>query len=231
MASTILLLLLTALFAYLGMWQTSRGAEKFELEQQFEHAGVQTLEQALESGNRFSHIELTGHFDQQRHVLLDNQMFRGRAGVHVFTPFTTSNGITILVNRGWLPLAADRSVMPDITTPAHLISISGIFNEPPKPGRMLGPADSLSASQWPQLVTYLNMTDIADALSLEIPTSLIQLSTASEGGFGDREWKAVFLSSDKHKAYAFQWYALATACIFLWVFLGFRKTNRSKTWP
>ena len=59
---------------------------------------------------------------------------------------------------------------------------------------------------------------------------ILRLDEKEEYGF-IRVLPALNLKSDMNSGYAFQWYALTTACIFLWVFLSFSKTDRSKTWP
>ncbi len=135
--------------------------EKKTIEQQHQVAGTLSLEKAIAQDSRFSQIEVSGHYDSRRHILLDNQIWQGRAGVYVFTPFYTVEGSAILVNRGWLPLAPDRKTMPEIPTPQHEIVLKGILNTLPVPGRILGSADQLEQEQWPQLVTYLNLPDIS----------------------------------------------------------------------
>jgi len=229
-AGTVVLFLLAAFFVNLGMWQSRRGGEKLELENQFQTAEFLPLATALALDNRFARIEVTGHYENKRHILLDNQVWHGRAGVHVFSAFTTLEGDTILVNRGWLPLNAERNSLPEIPTPEELSTVEGILNIAPQPGRILGPADKLSADQWPQLVTYLNIADISKALDTPMPERVLQLSASAPAGFEGRDWKPVFLSSDRHKAYAFQWYALALTSIVLWAFGGYRKTTDKNQW-
>jgi surfeit locus 1 family protein len=225
---TLVLFLLAILFATLGMWQSKRGAEKVEIEQQFENAGVLQLEEAMANRSRFSRIDVSGHYDTSRHILLDNQVWQGRAGIHVFTPFYTVEGTTIMVNRGWLPLSADRKVMPDIPTPQHETALRGILNIFPVPGRTLGPADELQTDKWPQLVTYLDRADISVSLESPLAEWIVQLSKSEQAGFGDRDWKPVFLTSSKHRGYAFQWYSLAGICIVLWIFNSFRTERGSE---
>ena len=225
--STIVLALLAALFASLGMWQTSRSAEKFELEHQFSSAAIMPLTEAIKQDRRFAKISTSGKYDSERHILLDNQILQGQPGVHVFTPFYTEDGITILVNRGWLALGADRSVLPDVPTLDLSLAISGRLNTFPVPGRLLGDADKLQNDQWPQLVTYLNQADIARALGTTIVPWVVQLAAEDESGFKGRDWQPVYLTSDKHTAYAFQWYALAFVTLVLWVFGGIRRAKGS----
>lgn len=218
--------LLATLFVNLGLWQTKRGAEKTQIELLHQVADHISFENALAGERRFAHIEVSGHYDPVRHVLLDNQMWNGHAGVHVFTPFHTLSGTTILVNRGWLPLAANRLSMPDVPTPEHETVLRGMLNIVPVPGRMLGDADKMQQDQWPQLVTYLNLEDISKSLEQPLANWIIQLAASEQSGFDGRDWKPVFLTSRKHKGYAFQWYALAVISIVLWMFSSFRVTRK-----
>lgn len=221
--ATVALTLLAILFASLGTWQSRRAVEKEALETRYDQAPSLPLQTALATDSRFARIEARGHYDSQRHVLLDNQVWQGRGGVHVFTPFVTSGGIAILVNRGWLPLPPDRQDLPGVPTPANEVTVNGILNDFPVPGRMVGAADTLETDRWPQLVTYMGHADIARTLDLPLEERIIQLSMDAEYGFEDRDWKPVFLSAERHRAYAFQWYALLAASIILWILTSFRK--------
>jgi cytochrome oxidase assembly protein ShyY1 len=223
-----LMLLFVVLFASLGTWQTRRAAEKEALELEYQQAPLMSLKTAIAEQKRFSRVNITGHFDTERHLLLDNQVLRGRTGVFVFTPFYSQSGLVILVNRGWLPLPADRSSLPEIDTPAGEVSIDGILNTPPVPGKILGEADRLAKDSWPQLVTYLNIDDLSGALEQPIEAWVIQLSKADAAGFEGREWKAVYLSADRHGAYAFQWFALTLVTIIMWLYLGFKYATGSR---
>ncbi len=223
--ATLALFLLACLFATLGTWQEKRALEKMAIEQQHETARPLPLESAIAGNRRFSSIDVSGHYDTHRHILLDNQILQGRAGVHVFTPFFTTRGMALLVNRGWLPLAPDRKALPEIPTPQHEVVLRGMLNTLPVPGRILGSTDQLGQEQWPQLVTYLNLGDISASLGIPLENWVIQLSESEPDGFDGREWKPVFLSSARHRGYAFQWFALVAACIVMWVILGFRKPS------
>ena len=220
-----MLAFLAILFAFLGIWQTNRSAEKFDLEHRFSTAAIMPLSDALEQEHRFARVTARGKFDQQRHLLLDNQMYRGQPGVHVYTPFYTQDHATLLVNRGWLPMSSDRKTLPAIQTPDKEVSVTGRLNTFPVPGRILGNADNLQNNQWPQLVTYLQPMDIAEAIGTDMLPWVIQLAPEDVSGFEDRNWKPVYLSSQKHSAYAFQWYAMVLITIVLWVAGGIRRAK------
>jgi surfeit locus 1 family protein len=221
---TLVFIVLVCIFTILGTWQLKRASEKNALEQQHQVATALALETAIEQNSRFARVNVRGHYDPVRHILLDNQIWQGRAGVYVFTPFYSLSGSVILVNRGWLPLGAERKMMPEIPTPEQEIILKGMLNNIPVPGRILGTADNLKQDQWPQLVTYLNLSDISESLNTPLENWVVQLSKQELGGFDGREWKPVFLSSDRHNGYAFQWFALVAASIIMWLYLGIRKT-------
>jgi len=199
---TLLLLALALLFARLGWWQLERKTEKQLL---FEQFGAY------------------GHYDPSRHVLLDNKIFNGRAGVHVLTPFTLDNGAGILVNRGWLPLPPDRRSLPAVKTDDSLRTINGILNKPSTGGPRIGEPDVLVVDRWPQLVTYLDLDSVSVALNTPLEPWLLQLEPEDESGFAGRQWQAAVMGPEVHGAYALQWFSLAAAALIIWITLGIRK--------
>lgn len=225
---SLVLLLFTLLFITLGTWQTKRAAEKESLEQQYQLAPDMSLKTAIERQQRFSRISVNGRYDSERHFLLDNQIRQGRVGVFVFTPFYSDEGNVILVNRGWLPLSPDRNILPAIDTPSDELTIRGILNHLPVPGKVLGSADKLDKNRWPQLITYMNLPDLSESLGQTLDNWVIQLSKEEPTGFEGREWKAVYLGPDRHRAYAFQWFALTAASIIMLFYLGFRNSSGTK---
>jgi surfeit locus 1 family protein len=226
--STIFLFALAALFAGLGNWQLERKAEKEALFEQFDNAPALGIGRALERNERFARIEAWGRFDTQRHLLLDNRMFRGRAGVHVLTPFILGDGQVILVNRGWLPLPPDRSYLPEVPTDGAARTIRGRLNGVRSEGPRLGPPDRLDPDRWPQLVTYLDPEPLSELYDTPLPPWLIQLDADEDEGFEDRQWKAAVMPASTHGAYAVQWFALAAAAIVIWLTLGYRAGGRRK---
>ena len=214
---------------WLGNWQLERKKEKQILFDRFENAPMLSIEQALKQDKRFSRVQAYGHFDNTRHILLDNKIFNGRAGVHVLTPFILKSGVTILVNRGWLPLPPDRRYLPLVPTDHSLRTINGILKKPTTDGPRLGKPDELDPDRWPQLVTYLELETISDALSTSLAPWLLQLDPADPGGFEDRQWKAAVMGPEVHAAYAFQWFALALATMIIWLTLGVRRAQQQQS--
>lgn len=225
---TVALFLFSLFFAMMGAWQSQRAAEKEILEEQYQQAPDLPLKTAIAQQRRFSRVSVSGHYDTERHFLLDNQTWQGRAGVFVFSPFYSNSGNVILVNRGWLPISPDRKSLPEIDTPDGETAISGILNTLPVPGKVLGSADILGKDHWPQLVTYMNLPDLSASLDQPLENWVIQLSKSNPEGFEGREWKAVYLTPGRHRAYAFQWFALTAASIIMWLYIGFKHPSGTK---
>jgi surfeit locus 1 family protein len=225
---TVLLFLLAAAFARLGAWQLERMAQKEALFARFDAAPELPLGEAIRADARFARVHAWGRFDTKRHLLLDNRIHQGRAGVHVLTPFITEDGRTVLVNRGWLPLAPDRRVLPEVPTDGAPRAISGRLNRLQSTGPRLGSADVLRPDSWPQLVTWLDHDPIERALGADLETWLVQLDAAQPDGFAGRDWKPATMPPATHGAYALQWFSLAAAAVIIWLLLGLRRGKATR---
>ena len=106
----------------LGIWQLGRSEEKrIFLEQQEQglaSSEIIQLSTAIEDNVdalRYKKVQAAGHYDQAHQFLIDNQISAGKAGYFVLTPFVLQGEAkAVLVNRGWVPLNQDRSVLPDV---------------------------------------------------------------------------------------------------------------------
>jgi len=225
---TLALLAIGILFARLGFWQLDREQEKQLLFEQFENAPMMTIEQALKHVEGIFRVEAYGHFDEYRHVLVDNRIFNGVAGVHVLTPFYLNSGKVILVNRGWLRLQPDRRRLPRVTTEQVSRIISGILKKPSMDGHRLGDPDVLTADDWPQLVTYLDLDSISAALEIMVEPWLLQLDPEDSAGFEGRQWKAAVMGPEVHRAYALQWFSLMVATFIIWLSLSVRRGQQGR---
>lgn len=220
---SLILITLAAVFLRLGLWQLDRKAGKDALFERFESAPAMTLEAALEGGTEFARVEALGRYDPERHLLLDNRIWNGRAGVHALTPFRLGDGRLLLVNRGWLPLPADRSRLPDVPTEPAPLTIHGRLVPPPAAGPRLGEPDVLSGDRWPQLATYFDLAAISAALAEPLEPWIVQLDADEASGFGDRQWTPAVMEPSVHGAYAVQWLALCAAALAIWIVLGLRR--------
>ena len=220
---TLLLFVLALIFGRLGLWQMERKAVKEELFERFENAPVLSINQAIAREERYAKVEAYGRYDTTRHILLDNKIHDGRAGVQVLTPFTLSDGTSLLVNRGWLPMPPDRRSLPAVPTDDTPRTIKGRLNRLPTDGPRVGDVDILVTDRWPQLVTYLDLSPAAAALGKPLAPWLVQLDASDSSGFDGRQWKAAMMEPAVHGAYAFQWFSLMAAVVGIWIVLGVRR--------
>jgi len=172
------LLPLACITAWLGFWQLERMTEKQELVDRFENAPEMELGEAIAGSRQFAHVKASGYYELKWSLLLDNKTLDGKVGVHVLTLFYPEQGDAILVNRGWLPLAPDRRSLPDFSTPSHPVTINGILNVPLEDGIRLGDSQPPEILRGPQLVTYLEMDEIAPLINRELLPWMILLDTS-----------------------------------------------------
>jgi cytochrome oxidase assembly protein ShyY1 len=226
----ILALLAIALFVRLGWWQSQRAVEK--------QAALDAVAQVLAERKpvplaraadpkRVRDYDWSagrGRFDARGPLWLDNQQRDGRAGVHAYRVFLPEGAPPLLVDLGWLPLPGNR-VMPAIALPRDVVEVRGLLAPPPSPGLRLGAGIARQGDGW--VLTRIETGAIARELKL--PASLaprvLRLDPALPLGYPrDLQLLANTLPPERHRGYALQWFALATAVLVTALILTFRKT-------
>lgn len=225
-ARSLLLLSLAALSAWLGFWQLERMHSKQELIEQFQNAPEMELSRAIEEDNSYSRVRLSGQYDPAWQFFIDNKILDGKVGVHVLSLFQTDYSDPVLVNRGWLPVPADRRSLPEAPVPKGQVVITGLFARPNEDGIRLGETPAIKASSQPILLTYLDMSAIAAAVDPGLLPQVILLDPDDDTGFFGREWQPAVILPPQHKAYAVQWFALALAITIVWITLSYRSARK-----
>jgi surfeit locus 1 family protein len=224
----ILFIGLLALLIRLGFWQLDRAEVKRELlqlEQQKQQMQQVPLLQLLtdEQDLRYRKVQLRGYYDSTRQFLIDNQIYLGKVGYFVMTPFILNDGQIVLVNRGWLPMQQDRQ-LPNISLPLVTTeqSIIGVINNFPEVGLVLQGADEPSKG-WPSVVQIVNTQKISQKLNHAILDFQVQLLPDQEQGY-TRDWQiSIKMPPEKHMAYAVQWFALAITLTLLILWISCKK--------
>lgn len=197
----------------LGFWQMQRATEKQTLsEQQESRAGGQRLKwEQWSRVERFSPVELSGEFDPQIMWLLDNQIHGGHFGYGVYSPFC-GEGRCVLVDRGWMPGSLDRSILPDVETPAGMVRIQGVVDQWPE-GALVD--ENEPGTAWPRRIQRLFVPEV-QAINDRIEARWVVRLDASRPGSLTRIWNPVVMGPAKHRGYAVQWFAMAAAWSVLW---------------
>lgn len=224
----VLALVAMTVFCLLGYWQLQRMQQKQALLQAQAVAAAQpptTLSRALAAAGPVHGIVDHGRFLSGL-VLLDNQMREGRAGVKVYRPFRSDDGVVLLVDLGWRPLPADRA-LPDVAPPPSPIAIRGLLAPAPAPGLALGPAVTAAGPQrW--LASRLQADALAPVLGLpKLPTRVLRLDPAlSFGDKRDLDLLPNTLPPQRHLGYAVQWFGLALTVLVVALVLEWRRRRQ-----
>lgn len=225
--STIVTIFAIAVFLKLGFWQLSRAEEKdnrFSLIEYYAQQPPVIIPESLVklSDYLYRRVEVDGYFDSERSIFLDNKIHQGIAGYHVLTPLRLANSsIDILVNRGWVAVGNDRSVLPNIRTPKGLVHILGIVVSPSIKTLSLSD-DDIKGNVWQNfdLDTYQGMT----GLTLQ-PLLLLQQNDVTDDGL-IRQWGNPDSGSSRNTGYALQWFSFAAMTFIIYIVLNVkRKSN------
>ncbi len=212
-----------ALTLSLGNWQSRRAEEKLVLGRDLDAAGRRAV-LALPPGPVNAHeyelarISARGEYSARHTILLDNKVLRGVAGYQVLTPLKIAGGDRyVLVNRGWVAAGARRDSLPQIRTPAGMEAVEGLAVVPSSHILELG-TKTEDGIVWQNLV----LARYAKWSGLKLqPIVLQQTGDAADGLV--RVWGRPDTGADKHRGYAFQWYALAATILISYVVLSFKR--------
>ncbi len=212
-----IVMVVAVVFVRLGFWQISRLHEREASNRQLASNladPVVSLEEILsQSGDvEYRHVTVTGEYVPRFEVLLRNRSYEGQPGYHVLTPLKLTSGMTVLVDRGWVPIGIEG---PPVTPPPPegFVEVTGVIRTSKTAGSGLGPKDpatgTLTAVFWPDL----------ERLAGQMPGSLepvyVELRSQVPAGGGDQPIPATdpILTNGPHLSYAVQWFAFALIAI------------------
>jgi surfeit locus 1 family protein len=202
----------------LGQWQLRRADQKETLQAAIEAQKVLPAldNRALAATKNIADLlhrtaTLQGVWQPERTVYLDNRPMSGKTGFWVLTPLMLADtGQVIMVQRGWvLRNFNDRARLPDVQTPAGVVTVTGRIAPPPSKLYEFKGEDTGRLRQNIDLKAYR----VETGLPL-LDVSLLQTGGASEGLL--RDWAAPNLGVDKHYGYAFQWFGLFALVVGLY---------------
>lgn len=221
--------LLVALGVALGQWQDRRAAQKTALQQKLS-AGNAAAPLVLgpaplaPEAAEWRRVAVRGRFVADWPLFLDNRPYQGRAGFYLLMPFRIEDSdLYVLVARGWLPRdAAQRARLPAFATPAGTVALEGVARLNAGHVMQLGNAPPLRPGA---IVQNADVGQLAAASGLRLQPFVLEQTSADPGAGQQpvRDWPAPSLGVEKHRGYAFQWYALALMALLFFVLTGFRR--------
>ncbi len=200
--------ILIALFAGLGAWQINRGGEKRVEHQLFEdEADFASWHNGLDV-TPYQRLEVTGTYDSEHQVLLDNIIVNSRYGHYVITPLrAVGDGPVLLVNRGWIERADESPDERQLGVPTEWVTIRGRVGHLPRAGMKMGDAFT-PGDDWPKNAVYPSYEEMAEALGTDVQPFVLLMDQGEPHGFS-RQWAPSGFGPDKHYGYALQWFAMA----------------------
>lgn len=226
--AAVVVILLTAA---LGRWQLQRADEKARAASQREaalaQAPVQLTPGLRPAGLEGALLDVRGTWVADKTIFLDNRTRKGVAGFHVVTPLRLEalegrDVMHVLVLRGWVARdVIDRTRLPSITTPEVPVRLEGLgLQTLAQPMRLARGSDV--DPDTPRIWQHLDPDHYAKWSGLALhPLMVRQLSDTNDALM--RDWTLPGSGEDKHRAYAFQWFAMSAVTALLWVGLTWRR--------
>lgn len=177
--------------------------------------------------NEYRHVLLRGEFVRDWPVYLDNRPHDGIAGFYLLMPFKIApTNLHVLVARGWVPRnPAVRTQLPPIITPTGLVEIEGTLRRGVGHVMQLGAPEPLRPGA---IVQNLDAAGFAAASGFSMYPMLVEQSSDTHDGLV-RDWPLPSSGVEKHRAYAFQWYALTAMAFLFFVVTGFRRGSQQES--
>jgi surfeit locus 1 family protein len=222
-AGTILAFAVAATCVRLGFWQLDRRLQRAAQNDRLE-ARLSLPPHRLAAAPRdttgllYRRVEIEGHYDERRSILLPGRALRGTPGVHVVTPLRLDDGSVVLVNRGWLPSpdAANVDLAPYADTAR--VSLEGLALEIPGAGTPPGgPRSGDAAADTFRRVWYMpDETLLRAQYPYELGAAMIQALPAADAPHFPERLEPPPLDAGPHFGYAIQWFSFAAIAIAGW---------------
>src|SRR5665213_16656 len=214
---TALMAPLFAILIGLGVWQIERLHWKLGLIAEVNRnltAPPIGLDKALAmgAGAQYRHVALEGHFENAREVYVFATGPDGAAVYHVLTPFVTTDGRMMMVDRGIVPPERRNSDTRRKGQLEGIRRIVGVWRKADPPGLFIPPAD-LGDHVW--YARDLKLIAITERLSLA-SLYLVEIDATPVPGGWPKGGQTVVTFRNEHLQYAMTWFGLAAALLFIY---------------
>lgn len=197
----ILLLVTLVVFVNLGFWQLHRLDERRELNARINDrisaAPLPLGELLARTGDdpdalAYRRVRAEGRYQPGEELLTAPRSRDGQPGQQVLTPLLAGGGITLLVERGWIPFERSAPQPETFAAPTGRVAVEGILL-PPEPGDVGGAqaVQRIVPEQLGALSAYLSLQGQNPAQPGQLP----RLSPEPEPSEGN------------HLSYAIQWFS------------------------
>ena len=220
--------LFAAITIRLGNWQSDRAEYKISQQAQLDaalSAPPLKFSDVATTGDvatalRYRSVELVGSFVENERFLLDNRIVEGKAGYAVLQSFRIdpASGVSdrrVLVDRGWVVAAPDRSILPRVETASGRVKITGRINQPPS--RNPGTFDNGGEVR----LNYVNIEELSQRIGHTLAPMIVEQTSGP--GFTGVARPAPGANFERNRGYQLQWYAFAVMAVIIFFVLSFRQ--------
>jgi len=231
----LILLLCVPTFIKLGLWQLNKAHLKQEIQTSYNAAQdhlAQSFPQHEEHWDRWNYkkVKLSGRYETQYQILLDNQVEQSRGGFHVITPLKIEGREEyVLVNRGWVPGEDHHNTLPDIQTPSDNLEVVGLVWQPSK--KIFTLESDAQKAQWQTVWQHMDMQRYQASVPIKILPVVIKLDAASAAGGFVRNWQLPAEKIATNMGYAYQWFGFAIASVLIFLYTSIKKNETNPHEP
>ncbi|MFG3189472.1 SURF1 family cytochrome oxidase biogenesis protein [Streptomyces omiyaensis] len=168
-------------------------------------------------------VTATGTFDTAHEVVVRRRTSSDdRVGAHVLTPLVLKDGTVVLVNRGWVPAAANQRDYPEVPpAPRGEVTVTGRL----KADETTGASGIKDLKGLPdRQVMLISSGQQAELIGREVLGGYVeQTEPAAAGGSPEQIPEPDHDSIGAHMAYAVQWWLFAAGVPVGWIVLARRE--------
>lgn len=214
-------LLLCVVCVRLALWQLDRAEFKRTLQAQIE--APLAAQDVADAGTLrvWQRVKLRGTWLAGQHVFLDNQMRDKQPGYELLSLLQLDNaGGFVVVNRGWVGGDLRRDKLPAVPPDAGPVELTGRVREPGLSGYRLDDGSD-TGLVWQRADPAL----FAARIGKPVAPFVVQQESDTADGLR-RDWPRYESDENKHRAYAFQWFALASLSLGLAIWFVWRSLRK-----
>ncbi len=204
----------------LGFWQLDRAEQKrqFQSDRDAKHLAIPVPVESVDLNNKqaLKHMKVSvdGSYDNQKSILVSNQLFQNRPGYEVITAFKLSNSDQIvLVSRGWVSVNYNNQQLPTIEPVTGAQQLVGEIHVPSSNSFFL-PQNIDSPVNWPLRVHHFDINNISQLFGKTVLPFVVRLDATSHGVL-KRHWQITRLKPVNSTSYAIQWFGMALILVVI----------------
>lgn len=210
--ASVFLIIGLSILCSLGWWQYQRLQWKqgiiadMETERARDASPYKIDFQSISQDKKYIRGFVSGRFIHDRGVFIQPRVYNRTPGYHVFTPFLIEGGdLSVLVNRGWVPLEVERPEDFQLESPQGPITLKGMMVLNEAPNRFV-PQNNPAENIW----FRIDLEQIAAKKGVNLfKTHYFHLETSDhDGNYPIAEATKIEISNN-HAQYMIFWFTMA----------------------